>query len=522
VEARLIAALAFAAVASADPYVRQPDVDVEHYSFSLSLSDTTAEITAEARVDLRFRRPGVREFWLDLGMAMRVENVRANNVDLPWLHMAHRLHITRRSDAVTDSVVIRYRGAPTAGLRIGPNRHGRRTFFSWNWPDLGRHWLPLMDHPSDKATSEFRITAPAHYQAVANGALIEQTDLPHNRRLTHWRNDRPIASWLNAIAVAEFSVRHIGLAAGVPVSNWVFPEDSANGAATFDEPSRRALEFFNGFIGPYPYPKLANVQATGYSGAMEHASVVFYGEKNVTPKPAARLVAHELAHQWFGNSITARDWEDVWLSEGFATYFALLFIEHAEGRDTFVDGLRQSRRQIESMQKTMPGMPVVRDSLDAMSGVINGLVYQKGAWTLHMLRSLIGDAAFRNGIREYYARFHGANATTADFRRIMERHAGRPLDWFFDQWLRRPARPAVEGQWHYDTVSKTIHLQLRQSHPGPPYRLALDLAIDNTRIETLELSTGEQHFTFPAPQPPQSLELDPHTRLLAALSLRPR
>jgi len=182
------------------------------------------------------------------------------------------------------------------------NKYGERTFFSANWPDKARQWLPMIDHPSDKATSEFLITAPARYQVVANGLLEEEIDLGDGRRLTHWKQPVPIASWLN----------NIGVAACVPPETWVFHQDREAGIRTVETPTRQAIEFYSDRIGPYPYEKLADVEASGMDGGMEHASEIFYGEKSVANRPAFSLVAYEKAHQWFGDSVTEKDWDDVW------------------------------------------------------------------------------------------------------------------------------------------------------------------------------------------------------------------
>src|SRR4029453_2363263 len=194
------------------------------------------------------------------------------------------------------------------------------------------------------------------------------------------------------IGVAKFDVHHAGLVQNVPLQTWVFPEDRDTGRAVFEDTSRRALDFFSERIGPFPYEKLANVQAAGYSGGMENATTIFYGEKGVAAGGAP--VVHEIAHQWFGNSVTERDWDDVWLSEGFATYFALLFTEQFEGRDAFVEGLKRSRAQVLQLEQKLPDTPVIHRNLADMTKVLNNLVYQKGGWTLHMLRNEVGTDKF--------------------------------------------------------------------------------------------------------------------------------
>lgn len=230
---------------------------------------------------------------------------------------------------------VKYRGVPGAGLHIAKNKFGDHTLLSWNWPTLARQWLPMIDHPSDKATSEFLVTAPAKYQVVANGLLQEELDLGDGLGMTHWKRSVPIASWLNNIGAAQFAARHFGTAAGVALQTWAFPRDRDNGIFTFEEPTRQAIEFFTSHIGPYPYEKLADVQVAVMGGAMEHASAIFFGERGVTNRPAFGLLAHEISHQWFGDSVTEKDWNDAWLSEGFATYFASLASEFHAGPRCF-------------------------------------------------------------------------------------------------------------------------------------------------------------------------------------------
>lgn len=299
--------------------------------------------------------------------------------------------------------------------------------------------------------------------------LVEEEDLANGRRRTHWKQSVPIATWLFAVGIARFDVPYAGLANGVPLQTWVFPEDRGAGRAVFEETSRRALEFFSDRIGPYPFEKLANVQAAGYSGGMENATTIFYGEKGVASGRAP--VVHEIAHQWFGNSVTERDWNDVWLSEGFATYFALLYTEHYDGREAFVAGLQRSRATVLDLERKLPDTPVIHRNLSDMEKVINQLVYQKGGWTLHMLRQEIGLDAFWAGIRNDYGRYRDGNASTDDLRQVMEQAAGgKDLGWFFDQWLRRPGLPSVEGSWRYNEprhmVEVTLHAEAAGSVPA--------------------------------------------------------
>jgi aminopeptidase N len=511
----------FSLAAYADNYSRQPGLDVEHYVFRIALDDAAGEIAGETTVSVRFFQPGLGAFWLDLaspsqGKGMTVDGVTSAAAAVSYTHADGRLRIALAPPPSAGELrryTVRYHGVPADGFHLVKNKFGESTFFSNNWPDLAHQWLPTIDHPYDKASSEFFVTASARYQVVANGMLVEQLDLGGGRRTTHWSESVPIATWLNNIGVAEFSSRRFGTAAGVPLEIWVFPRDREAGMLTFEEASRESIEFYRDRIGPYPYEKLANVEAAGMGGAMENASAIFYAENHVDGRPALHLVSHEVAHQWFGNSVTEKDWDDVWLSEGFATYFALLTTEHYEGRDAFQNGLKEARERVFTAEKRLPGVAVVQDK--PWTGIPNAVVYQKGAWVLHMLRGQIGEEKFWAGIREYYRRFRDGNASTADFAAVMEEAADQDLRWFFGQWLYHAGSPVVESTWRYNPATKKIELDLEQTQPGFLYRLPLEIAIDSSpNPEKIELNQRRQRFEISCAKSPTSVELDPHTWLL--------
>src|SRR5688572_7127544 len=249
-------------LAAADTYPRQPGIDVLHYVFRLGLTDQSSEITGETTMTVKFTGNLVADLNLDLASmnvasGMTVLSVRRGGpIDIPgpasdslsYTHINNRLHVMfppMSSKAGQEfTLTIRYRGIPAEGLRIGANMHGERAFFGENWPNLVRNWLPTVDHPYDKATGVFVVTAPNQYQVVANGLLIEELDLPNNMRRTHWKQSVPIASWLYTIAVARFSSHSAGAVNGIPIQSWVFPQDREAGIKLFEDQSRRAMQFF--------------------------------------------------------------------------------------------------------------------------------------------------------------------------------------------------------------------------------------------------------------------------------------
>ena len=356
---------------------------------------------------------------------------------------------------------------------------------------------------------------------VSNGVIVEQLDLPGGLRRTHWKQDVPISSWLYSLGVARFIVRQGGVVRGVPLSYWAFPQDADKGLAALERDARGSFEFFSDRVGPYAYGKLAHVEAAGMGGGTEHASNIFYGEKSVTAGNAP--VVHETAHQWFGDAVTESDWNDVWLSEGFATYFTLLYTEYAGGRDAFVDGLRRSRNAVLRLEQSLPNTPVVHANLDEASTAPNNrLVYEKGAWTLHMLRGLVGTEPFWRGIRLYYQRHANGVASTADLRRTLEEVSGLDLRWFFAQWLTRSGVPQVSGSWRYDPAAKQIVVTVRQTQAADPFRFSLGVGVSAVSasapaVRQIHVTGRESTFSIPADTEPASLVLDPGVWLLAAL-----
>jgi aminopeptidase N len=518
-----------------DTYPRQKGIDVLHYNFRVTLYDDTDEIEGVASIDVQFLEAGLKELTLDLasqasGKGMLVTNVTSQDKPVTFEHKNDRLRLQLAAPASPGQKVtyqVAYHGIPRSGLRTGKNRHGERTFFSENWPDKARQWLPMLDHPYDKATSEFLITAPAQYQVVSGGLLETETDLGNGRRLTHWKQSVPIASWLNAIGVAQFASHHAGSVKGVPLETWVYHQDGDRVTPLLEGSARRVLEFYTERVGAYPYQKLAGVQAAGVSGGTEHASAIFYGENNVTGRGVTNLVAHEVAHQWFGDSVTEKDWDDVWLSEGFATYFTLLFVEHDSGRAAFLDGLDRSRNIVFAAEKRNPALAVVHDNLSDTKRVLNALVYQKGGWTLHMLRGILGTEPFWAGIREYYRRYRDRNASTAEFQRVMEETSGKDLAWFFRQWLYRAGSPELSGSWHYTPERKVIEIELSQVQPGDPYRLPLEFGIAaegraEPRIEKVEIKDRQTKFEIHADTAPKTVTIDPNRSTLAKTTFAER
>ena len=515
-----------------DPYPKNPNIDILNYKFEIHLNDTSDIIYGSADIALNIKDSEDR-VRLDLisqgkdGMGMEVKKVTFNGSEVSYSHDNDVLLIETGvlEYSSRDIINVVYSGMPITGLIIGPNMHGDRTFFSDNWPNKARNWLPLVDHPYDKSTAEFVVIAPNHYQVISNGLLVEETNLNKELKKTHWKQSVPISCWLYALGVAEFAVDYVDYFEGKSIQTWVYKQDRDNGFYDFKIPTKHTMEFFSDYIGPFAYEKLANVQSNSVKGGMESATAIFYSDVSVTGDRSVRwrnVVIHEVAHQWFGNCVTEYDWDDVWLSEGFATYFTLMFREHAYGRDDFVNGLNDAKRLVYNHYKTDKESSIVHNNLKEMKDVLTySLQYQKGAWVLHMLRNYVGEDNFRKGIRNYYKKYYNSTTTINQFKTEMEVVSGMNLDTFFDQWLYKGGNMVLDGNWKFDEKKGRIEVNLNQvQNDGYLFEMPVELGISYNdknleKIQTVKLEKEKGRFYIASDSKPISIKIDPNTKLLA-------
>ncbi len=579
------AALVLSLAAWADTYPRQAAIKITHYTFDIGLNDANNEFVVQDTVAVQFMAPGITSVDLDLcnfsaqprkaqnasgfpdpcaepsggrggntatptgGKGMNVTAVTSGGAALSFRHENDRLHVNLPHAFQAGDhyeFTVSYHGTPATGILVGNNKYGDRSYFSNPWPHKARNYLAVVDHPSAKAPETTIVTAPRVYQVISNGRLMEQTDLPNSLRRTVWKESSPICTCLMSLGVAPFAVDHLGEYHGIALSSWVYPQERDVSFQGFAAHTQPILEFYIDHIGPFSYEKLGQVEANGISGGMELASSIFYGYG--ATGPGRQLIAHEMAHQWFGDSAAEKDWDDVWLSEGFATYFALLYQEFQDGHDAFLDGVKRSKTQAINYALAHPDSTIVHNNLADFSKVIanNAQIYQGGAQTLQNIRGVVGTENFWAGIRLYYTRFQNSNANTDDFRHAMEDAcksagekcpaAGKDLAWLFHELLNRGGVLQVHGDWRYDAAAKQVEVTLDQTQTSGLYRMPLEVAITALAIpavggragragapaatpprpepvqhtQIVELTQQHQVFTFPAETEPIGVALDPN------------
>jgi aminopeptidase N len=469
----------------------RPVHDALHYDITLIPSDTGSHILGEVQINWRLRSTDLVEMQLD--SAMRVIRVLVDgkpNTRLSrtrygrseqWIGVPHE-----KQPGDTLSTRVRYRGYARDGLIVGTNQYGARTVFADNWPDRAHLWLPSQDHPSDKATVAFHVQAPLGQQVIANGVLEKIDTLAQGNGVWHYRLDSPVPVYTMVVGIGRLSRTRLpdgGCPVKcVPLTVWTYPEDSAYAVG---EPFRRAarmVDYFSSLIAPFPYPSLAHVESNTRFGGMENSTAIFYDEKRYRERRLdERLVAHETAHQWFGDAVTEADWHHLWLSEGFATYLAALWQAHADGDSAFRAGMARAASMVFESDETQK--PILDTTETDLLGLLNSNNYQKGAWVLHQLRGLMGDSAFFAGLRRYYETYKDSTALSADFARIMSQASGQNLDWYFQQALMQPGYPVLDIGWQHK--GKTLTLDVNQTQPAEwgTYRIpALILLVDGRPV----------------------------------------
>ena len=496
-------------------------IDVQHYQLTIAVEDSTNSINASMDISLKLKKQ-VQFIQLDfvqkdsLGIGMTIDSILENKKIIAYTHENDKLNIVADSLKI-DSLYtfsIHYKGIPSDGLIIGNNKFGDKTFFGDNWPNRAHYWFPCIDHPSDKATIDYIVTAPNNYQVVANGIQIEETNLPNNKKLTYYKTYTPLPTKVMVIGIAKFAVQQSGVFEHIPITTWVYPQTKKEGFYDFETASN-ILQFFTEKIGPYPFEKLANVQSKTRYGGMENASAIFYFENSVTGKREHEdLMAHEIAHQWFGNSVSEIDWPHIWLSEGFATYFENLYMLHSKGNEEFQQRLINDKKKVIAFSKNHHS-PVIDSNATDLMTLLNPNSYEKGGWILYMLHQKVGDETFWNGIKLYYDTFKFKNAFTNDFKNCMSAVSGINLDQFFNQWLEQPGHPILKTSWiYYQNKLGIIVDQTQETTFKFPLDIELIYEDGSSEIKTIEVLNKFEPHEIPTTKNVTKVNFDPNNRLL--------
>jgi aminopeptidase N len=502
-------------------YARSRDFDLQHLKLDLSFDLDARKIMGTAMLRMSPLAGDLRELTLDSG-ALNIESVTVGGRKLEFHSAGEQLIVTLDKQYAAGApvdFVIRYNAQPKRGLFfVFPDKyHPDRPKQIWANGDTAggnnRFWFPCYDFPNDKTTTEMSVTVPAGWQVLSNGKLAGV-----DKNTFHWVQDKPMSTYLISLVAGEFEKGQDKWI--VPVEYYVPRGKSGDIPRTFGR-TVDMLQFFSDKIAPYPWAKYAQGMVDTFGGGMENTSATTEGasaildprDDEVRKAGTDSLIAHEMAHQWFGDLVTCADWRHTWLNEGFATYFEALWEEHAYGRDVFDWKELQAGR---GMVSGTPGTVSVVPKTDTDPDGAYGLIYNKGGWTLHMLRGQLGDARFWKAIQYYAKKFSYQNATTSDFVEAVSESTGRDVEWLFDQYVYRPGFPEFDLTWDYDGTKQMLHGTLKQNKDRL-FRVPLEIeALGDHGSQTFVLATnGEsQEFFFSLKERPEVVLLDPRDILL--------
>lgn len=415
-------------------------VDVQQYDLELWIHLGDTAILGKTTIDLLIIKP-LKTLILQF-KDLRITSLVSNSGKIKYKHDGKQIFIRTRNHLKAGRSIrleLEYEGKPTDGLIIRQNET-RYTVFADNWASRARNWFPSVDHPSDKARFHVTVHTADPLKVIANGVKINESNLDGQKTIIY-HMDHPIPTYCMVIGLAEMSLAGEQTAGGIPVYYYTYREDSAHARENFKRVADM-VHFYDSLIGPYPYDQLSLVQSSTRFGGMENSSAIFLADQGPVYRRSSNpegTLAHEIAHQWFGDAVTPSSWADLWLSEGFATYFSALYFEARDGKTKFDSILDRTRS--EYLRRSPKKAPVIYDGYPHLFQMMNAENYQKGGLFLHALRQVMGDAPFFSTIRKYYALYAHRNASTADFQVLAEAEIRKNLDDLFTIWLRHPGLP---------------------------------------------------------------------------------
>jgi len=506
------------------------EFDVEHYALDLEFDPAARSVRGACRIRVWPTRAPITDVELDL-VGLRVSKV----VDVEGRELAFE----QDEDSVRVELALRvpldecaeftvhYAGRPAKGLYFAAERDGVPTQVYTHGECVdARAWFPCQDEPWERATSEIAVRVPATWSVFAAGERIERRE-EGATVFERWRANFPHPAYLETLVAGEFAVLDSSWD-GIPLTFAAAPRLGPHLDATFAE-TDEILEFLSSRTGVrYPYPKYAQIAVDGFQyGGMENLSATTLIDSAVTDAaglvdaPSTGLVAHEAAHQWFGDLVTCADWSHAWLNESFATYFANLYTESARGRDEFlVDMDRQRASWLASDQGANRRPMVHLGAGDPILSFFSGHVYGGGAARLHHLRRLLGDEAFFRGVRIYLGENSGRGVVTDDLRRALEDASGRHLRAHFERWFLEPGHPRIEFGARHDAARGEITIDVRQTQEEKPFPCLVEVEIadvDGVRVERMELEDRSQRFVLPQTSAPRWVRVDPACALPAEI-----
>lgn len=507
--------------------------DIQHYTIRTRFDVPNRTVIGDETVSLKPLADDFSSFALDASdMAITSVTLAENGVQLNWSQPPDKLQISLDKSYGPDdliSVRILYRAKPHGGLFFinatqDANTGVRKPAQIWTQgqPEDNHHWFACYDYPDDKATTEQYITTGASQIAISNGALVETINNPDGTRTFHWVMEQPHSSYLTSLVVGDY-VKLVGSYKNVPLEYYTYRGTEGVARRAFSE-TPEMMRWFAEVLGyEYPYRKYAQtiVSTLPFFSGMENITATTHADTDILLNTAnaaqatRALVSHELSHSWFGNLVTCKSWKELWLNEGFATFMEASFVEHKEGRDAYMQIMRNTARTY-LQDDTRRRRPLVYGRYRNPLELFDSTLYQKGGFVIHMLRETVGDKIFWKALNDYLNEYKYGTVETEDLKRVFERASGKRLDWFFDQWVYKAGYPELNVRYVYLPSSRQLLLDVQQTQRADEntplvFQLPVEIEIGTAkgvRTEHLEVTQRTQRFKFQIDGKPLMIRFD--------------
>jgi aminopeptidase N len=396
-----------------------------------------------------------------------------------------------------------------------------------SWPDEAHHWIPCYDYPNDKVTHELIVTVPEGDRVLSNGRFAGMVHDKQSATATwHWSQELPSPTYLMMLAIGPFEVIEDSLDS-LPVNYWVYPGDVEDARWIFEKTPRMLRFYSDLFQYEYPWAKYDQVTTPRVGGGAEATSATVLGQGVIHDRRAEQdfswesVIAHEIAHQWWGDLITLREWSHTWLNESFGTYSDYLWTRSEKGEDEGAWDLLGKKNQYLREARTRYMRPIVFNRYDRPHDNFDSHTYPKGAAVLHMLRFVLGDEPFFRTLSYFLHEHEFQPVDTHDFQKAIKKVTGQNLDWFFEQFLFRPGHPVFDISYTWIEEEETVRLRIEQkqdtSKDVPIYTLPVIIGIvtsEGKATQKVWITEQEEVFTFHVDEKPLLVRFDEGNHLL--------
>ena len=536
----LTAALLFSAIARADePYARSKDYDLQNVKTHLWFDVEQKKVRGEVTESISMLRDGTEKIKFD-SVDLTIQKVTLDGKDAKFSTTDKELIVSLESPSKRSEhhdVFIRYDGQPKKGLyfilpdKNYPNRP--KEIWTQGEAEDTRYYIPIYDYPNDRTTSEMLLTVPASWITVSNGELLGAKDEPNGMKTWDWKQSQPLSTYLISAVVGEF-VEKKDTWRGMPLRFVVPRGDESKIDPTFVN-TKQMLDTFSDHLDVrYPWAQYAQTSVNDFVvGGMENTSATTLTTRGLidprlageTPSGSDSLDSHEMAHQWFGDLVTCKDWANLWLNEGFATYFEHFWTEQKYGQDAVAYEYWRDQSQWFRNPRLFNNPIVTHDFDDSLEN--SGNIYTKGGWVLKMLRTKLGDQNFFHALHYYLETYRGQNVVTADLQKSIEQATATNVDQFFQQWIYRAGAPNYHVTYAYDDAAHQIKLTVKQTQKVDGMVGLFDMPVDveiatssGRKTYPIEVSKSEETFTLAADSSPLMVVFDKGDKVLKTLDFK--